>query len=58
MKETYTLTVSVQIEKMIGPSYTGERMTVNQQVTIRAADFLGICKVLAEFQQLADRVKS
>lgn len=56
---TYTLELSASINKLsTHGGYTGERLTVNQAITLKASNLTTLFGILARFQELGEAVKA
>lgn len=46
--------INISIEKS---PYFNERLTVKQEFTVKNQDFIGVCKILGQIDELAEKVK-
>jgi hypothetical protein len=60
MKDTFQVTVRVEIQKMLqeGYGYTGERLTINEEFSLGAADWVRIAAILGQFHGLAAEIQA
>lgn len=62
MKDVYELDIVIQINRKQEDSggyqtHTGERLGINQRVTVKAADFMEIAGILGRFQELTTKIQ-
>jgi hypothetical protein len=60
MKDRFLVTVQVVIQKMQqeGYGYTGERLTINEEFALGAADWVRIAAILGQFHGLAEEIQA
>ncbi len=57
MKNSAIFRVTIRVHVQPEDSYGGSGLEVNQDIVVRADDFLSLCKILAQFQELAKKVE-